>query len=68
MRKKKRLKNNINEVLKEKGITKRELAIQIEMNETQLTQIASGRDCLLSTAQKISKGLHKKLDELWPTI
>lgn len=68
MRKKQRHKNKINQLLKEKGITKRDLALKIEMDETQIGHLAAGQDCLLSTAKRIAIGLGEKLDTIWPTL
>ncbi len=60
--------NRIDEFVEKRfGGYRRKLAEKIGMDETHLAHIASGKDCFLSTAQRIAAGIGEPIDTIWPT-
>lgn len=48
------------------GITQRNLADQIGLDETRLSRIVNGMQCDQATCQDIAKALGREKTELWP--
>lgn len=49
-----------------KGMTQEDLKDITGYSQSHISQIANGKDLLLSTAQEIALAVGKKVDFLWP--
>ncbi|MFZ5650160.1 MAG: helix-turn-helix domain-containing protein [Bacillota bacterium] len=61
------LLNRLQEVMKLKGITQKELSKMTGIPQSDISKIMNDRkDLHLTTAKKIAKALGKSVDYLWP--
>ena len=55
-------KNNLNNILKEKGITQAEIVRRTGLNKGQMSLLVNGRDVMMSTARKVCIALSDILE------
>ena len=59
--------NRIREILDMKGLSQKDLAIKLGMDESTLSKIINGKkEVNLRTARRISKALGWGIDYIWP--
>lgn len=58
--------NRLEQIMKEKGLTQKQLGEILNMNQSNISRIINGKDINLSTAKRISKTLGYSIEYIWP--